>query len=362
MGWFSSILYLYLAGNLYVFIRGWKAAPKWPSGIKLLLGLLYWIAALVFFASFRNRGGYLPDDVAQLLYPVGSAWLLFILYMTLILLATDIFRIFRLRWRHSFITAAGLTACILAYGSWHYHHPVVREIGQKIDKPLDKPQAQLRVVAMSDLHLGKSTGKTLLQKYVELVNAQRPDLILIGGDLVDNDLTPLYKQRMYEEFSQLKASAGIYMVPGNHDYFGGGIQQLQEFLRETPVVLLRDSLVTLPSGLQILGRDDRRAKRKPLPEWKRAILPDKPVIMLDHQPYDLEQTAKAGIDLQFSGHTHRGQVWPLSLISDRMFEMSYGYRQIEASHICVSSGLSLWGPAFRIGTDSEIVVFNLTFR
>ncbi len=362
MGFFSSIIYLYVAGNVYVFIRGWKAVPGLSLPVKLLLSLVYWCATALLFASFWNRGGYLPADMAQQLYPAGTTWLLFILYMTLILLMIDILRIFRLRWKYSFVVAVGLTVCILLYGSWHYNHPVVRELQLKIDKPLTKPGQTLKVVAMSDLHLGRGTGKKQLKMYVDLVNAQHPDLILIGGDLVDNALSPLYEQRMEEELSQLKAPLGIYMVPGNHDYFGGGIHLVRKFLRQTPVVLLQDSLITLPNSLQLLGRDDRRVKRKSLAEWKKNIRADRPVILLDHQPYDLEQTAKAGIDIQFSGHTHRGQIWPFSLIADRMFEMSYGYRQIGQSHICVSSGLSLWGPAFRIGTDSEIVVFNLTFR
>ncbi len=362
MGFFSMIIYLYLAGNIYVFIRGWKALPGLSLGAKLLLSPLYWVITLVLFASFRNRGGYLPAGLAQELYPAGTTWLLFVLYMTLILLVIDMLRLFRLRWKYSFAAAAGLTVCILAYGSWHYHHPVVREISLHINKPLNKPHTQLKVVAMSDLHLGRGTGRKLLATYVDLVNAQQPDLILIGGDLVDNDLGPLYEQRMYEELSRLQAPLGIYMVPGNHDYFGGGILRVKKFLQQTAIVLLRDSLLTLPNGLQLLGRDDRRVKRKSLADWTPNLRSRKPVILLDHQPYDLAQTAKAGIDLQFSGHTHRGQIWPLSLIADRMFEMSYGHRQMGTSHIVVSSGLSLWGPAFRIGTDSEIVVFNLTFQ
>lgn len=362
MGFFGMMIYLYLAGNLYVFIRGWKTISGLSLLPKVLIGILYWLCSLALFFSFRNRDGYLPDNVAEFLYPVGSTWVLFILYMVLLLLVIDILRLFRLQWKYSFQAAALLTVCVLIYGSWHYNHPVIKEINLHIDKPLDKPAKQLKIVAFSDTHLGDGTGKKQLQKYVRLVNEQQPDLILIGGDLVDNDLTPLYEQRMHEELSQLNAPMGVYMIPGNHDYFGGGIQLVCKFLQQTHIILLQDSLVTFPNGLQLLGRDDRRVKRKSLADWKTNIRPDKPVILLDHQPYDLDQTVKAGIDLQFSGHTHRGQVWPLSLIADSMFELSYGMRQTGPTSIYVSSGLSLWGPAFRIGTDSEIVVFNLTFR
>ena len=90
--------------------------------------------------------------------------------------------------------------------------------------------------------------------------------------------------------------------------------------------------------------------------------PARPILLVDHQPYDLAETAQAGVDRQFSGHTHRGQVWPMSLLVDRLFEWSYGSKEIGDCLIYVSYGLSLWGPPFRIGTDSEIAVFNLTFQ
>ena len=191
---------------------------------------------------------------------------------------------------------------------------------------------------------------------------EKPDLILIGGDLIDNSVTPLYTENMQEELSQLKAPQGIYMVPGNHEYISG-IKKSAEFIRSTPIQLLRDTVITLPNGVQIAGRDDRHnPSRLSLRTLSQNINPAQPVILLDHQPYDLQNTEKAGIDLQFSGHTHRGQIWPMSLLTDYLFQQSHGYRQWGNSHVYVSSGLSLWGPPFRIGTNSEMVVFNIAFK
>ena len=169
-----------------------------------------------------------------------------------------------------------------------------------INKPADTDGQPLKVVAISDVHLGYATNKAMLERYVDLINAERPDLVIIGGDLIDNSVVPLHHEHMEEELSRIYAPLGVYMVPGNHEYISG----------------------------------------------------------ID----ELEKTEKAGVDLQFSGHTHRGQVWPMSWIVDRMFELSYGIKKIGNSTIYVSSGLSLWGPPFRIGTDSEIVVFQLTFE
>lgn len=119
-----------------------------------------------------------------------------------------------------------------------------------------------------------------------------------------------------------------------------------------------DSVVTLPNGIQIIGRDDRsNPKRKNLKQLMIQTDASKPTILIDHQPYKLAETEEAGIDLQFSGHTHEGQAWPLNMITKKIFEQSYGYRKWGKSQIYVSSGLSLWGPPFRIGTDSEMIVF-----
>ena len=116
----------------------------------------------------------------------------------------------------------------------------------------------------------------------------------------------------------------------------------------------------MPGGLQIVGRDDRNNRRRAtLEELLQQCNSKKPVLQLDHQPYNLAKVDSLGVDMQISGHTHRGQVWPLSLITDYMYEQSYGYRKWNNAHIYVSSGLSLWGPPFRIGTHSEIAVFTL---
>ena len=217
----------------------------------------------------------------------------------------------------------------------------------------------MKVVAISDVHLGNGTRKPQLQKFVKMINAQEPDLIVIGGDLIDNSLTPVYQQKMYEELNLLKAPMGIFMVSGNHEYISG-MEECERFLINTPLRLLRDTVVTLPNGLQLIGRDDRANRRRlPITELMTKVDNNKPTFLLDHQPYELAKKDSLGIDIQFYGHTHRGQVWPMSLIVDNMYEQSHGYRQWPYSHVYVSSGLSLWGPPFRIGTDSEMVIMQI---
>lgn len=357
---FVILISCYLAGNVYIFIRGSQALVAQPFGVKMLLTVLFWGGAISLFGSLLTRNIKQPVYLAQTMHEVGTGWLVFTLYMTLGLLVFDLLRLINLPFKYGFYFSFFLTLSALSYGYYNYQHPRTEVINIVINKPTTSYQQPVKVVAVSDIHLGYGTEKQDLSRYVEMINAQEPDLILIGGDLIDNSVVPLYVENMKEELAQLKAPLGIYMVPGNHEYISG-IDASIRFIEETSIQMLRDSVVTLPNGIQLIGRDDRsNHARLSLQQLIASTNPASPILLLDHQPYNLKETEAVGIDLQFSGHTHRGQIWPLNLITDRIFEQSYGYRMWGKSHIYVSSGLSLWGPPFRIGTNSEMVVFNLS--
>ncbi len=359
MAWIFGLMPIgYLCGNIYISRRGWQALAALPLVVRLLLLLLYWGCALSLFGTLFFRSPDLPPVLRQGLHRIGTGWLVFTLYMTLGLLTVDLLRLLRVVRGRGFGWVLAATLLLLGCGYCRYRHPVTRTE----ELTIDRLSGSMRVVAVSDLHLGYGTGRRMLARYVDRINALQPDLILIGGDLIDHGIEPLCDERMEEELQRLQAPLGIYMVPGNHEYFGGMDQTLR-FLARTPVRLLRDSVAVLPNGVQVIGRDDRsNPHRLPLDELLAGTDPDRPRLLLDHQPYALAETVQAGIDLQFSGHTHRGQVWPLSWVTDCLFEQSHGCRQWGATHICVSSGLSLWGPPFRIGTQSEVVVLELHGR
>lgn len=352
---FMSMIAAYLCGNVYIFIRALQALSSLSLMWKMVFSLCYWLAALALVFSMFFRHVELPETFSQGLFTVGSVWLVFTLYMVLALLATDIARLFLPTLKpYGFFLSAGFTACLLIYGYVNYKHPDINRLEISLEKPLQG--GPMKVVAISDVHLGNGTRKPQLKKFVEMINAENPDLIIIGGDLIDNSLVPLYQQHMTEELNQLKAPMGIYLAPGNHEYISG-MEECERFLKDTPIRLLRDTVVTLPNGLQLIGRDDRSNRRRlPIAEMMKKADTSRPTLLLDHQPYEVAKKDSLGIDIQFSGHTHRGQVWPMSLLVDNMYEQSHGYRKWPHSHVYVSSGLSLWGPPFRIGTDSDMVV------
>ena len=410
---FLGMLGTYLLGNVYIFIRGWQGLnallPLFHClrgnavGIRVLFTIVVWGAASSLFIALFSRDAAIPAWLQGGMYNLGSIWLVFTLYMVLALLAVDILRIFV--WQQplrifGFVAAFAFTSALLLYGYINYRNPKVEEVDIALEcgdvsgkgenslgreDPLERKT--VRIVAISDVHLGFATRKKHLQRYVEKINSLSPDIILIAGDLIDNSIKPVEQQRMQEELGMLRAPGGIYMVPGNHEYISR-IADVEAFLKKTPVVLLRDSVVLHPYGVAIAGRDDSsNRKRLSTEELLRKInetaSADKdcdnvataeaasevsgrygkeyacPVILLDHQPYEIALKDSLGVDVQFSGHTHRGQVWPMSILVNRMYEQSHGYRKWNNSHVIVSSGLSLWGPPFRIGTNSDIWVMNI---
>jgi len=198
---------------------------------------------------------------------------------------------------------------------------------------------------------------------VAKINSLDADLVLIAGDLLDRDVDIYINERLGEEFGAIKASMGVFAVPGNHDYFGGRIEELKELLGASGVMLLIDETVLLNGFMYVIGRNDhsrRRFSRKPLEVLLDGIDRSLPMIVLDHQPFFLNEAERAGIDLQVSGHTHRGQIWPGSIITRRMYENDYGLLYKGKTAIVVTSGCGIWGPPVRLGTRSEIVCIELT--
>ena len=359
---FIFILVGYILGNVYVFIRGLQALGHLSSIFKACYCVCYLICSLLFlsFFAFRNAK-QIPFSLGHVFYQIGTGWLIFILYMIIFLACTDLIKVFNRSFNYGFYLSLLLTFSLLVYGYLNYQHPKKQVIHLVINKPLLDTD-KLKIVAVSDWHLGFGTSENRLKRDVDLINAEKPDIILIGGDLIDNSIVPAVTNEMDKELNRLQARLGIFMVPGNHEYISG-FNTCRQFMSKTNIQLLRDSLVMLPGGLQIVGRDDHSNRnRLSVNDWAKLIDGSKPAIVIDHQPYQLQEAQQMKADLQFSGHTHNGQVIPLKYLTDYLFELSYGYKKMGNTHYYVTSGIALWGPPFRIGSQSEVVVFDCFFE
>ena len=358
VGIILAILSLVLLLTGYVSWHLWRIAPGvW----KWVMPSIFVLWATSFFVGFFVMER-LPISVATMVYEVGNTWLIAFLYLLLLFAVADIAVVCHLLPKvylrdsaTGLLTIVGIVAVIMVFGTFHYHHKYREEIDIVTNKPLEK---SLTVVMASDLHLGYHNRKAALARWVDLINAEKPDLVLIGGDIIDLSIRPVLEGHYAEEFRRIKAP--IYTVLGNHEYYRHK-EQAERFFEDAGIVLLKDSAAHY-KGVNIIGRDDRtnphRLSIQQLQE-KFTIFNSQYSIILDHQPYHLEEAEAAGIDFQFSGHTHRGQVWPISWITDWIYEKSWGYHQRGNTQYYVSSGLGIWGAKVRIGTRSEYLVVNL---
>lgn len=250
-----------------------------------------------------------------------------------------------------------LFTAIFTVGYIRYLHKERIEINitlsdeQKLDNPV-------KIVALSDLHLGYAIDNKELEEWVTLINRENPDIVLLVGDIIDNFLPPLIEQKMDSIFRKIKSKHGVFAVAGNHDYMSG-IEESKLFFKQCGITLLSDSMTLIDNAFYLVGRDDKsNHNRKTIQDLCQNADPSKPVILMDHQPFHLEEAAQNHIALQISGHTHDGQLFPISLITKLMYEKSYGYLQKENTQYFITSGIGIWGGKYRIGTRSEYVVIN----
>lgn len=351
---------LYLAGNGYVFLRLWQVMSPLPMALRVGVAVAFWLIAVLFFVAMALRNSEHCPTITKVMMWLGTTWMVFILYMVLATAFFDIVNLFIPQLSYGVLYALGITTTLLVYGNINYRNPRIEHIDISLDKGIEG--GSMRMVMVSDVHLGYGTDRGNLEGYVAMINRAKPDVVVIVGDLVDNSIVPVRRERMGEVLDDIEAPMGVYVVPGNHEYISD-IAACEAFLRDTRLTLLRDSVVMLPSGVQIVGRDDRSNRRRAsLEELVGRVDLSRPVVVLDHQPYDIATSNALGVDIHLSGHTHRGQIWPLSLLTDAMYDQSHGYRHWSHTHAYVSSGLSLWGPPFRIGTHSDLAIVDIHTR
>jgi predicted MPP superfamily phosphohydrolase len=261
------------------------------------------------------------------------------------------------------IITTGLVLIIVLIAFLNASRPRIRNLDLSPAK-LSPPSRQLTLVAVSDIHLGTIVGKGRLNHLVERINQLSPDIVVLAGDIVDEDMAPVIREDLGAMLRNIKTRYGVYAITGNHEYYGG-VESAVKYMRDHGIIVLRDSVAMIDNALYLIGRDDREKKRitgfprRPLDTLLTGLDPALPKILLDHQPFGLEEAVKAGIDLQISGHTHNGQLWPFNYITRAVYEISSGHRKIERTDFYVSTGFGTWGPPARLGNRPEIVNIKL---
>lgn len=378
---FATVLGFYIAVNAYLLARlfmtlaGTGVLRLLATSLLLLLSLSFPVGQIL---SRRMSGPF-----SETLILIGSLYLAPMIYAFLLTVAADILRLvnfavkltpypppYTTGGRIAMVAAIGILSVLISLvGALNASMPTAKHLS--FDFPMPE---RIRIVAISDIHLGRFVTNRHLARLVDLTNRQRPDIVLLVGDTMD-DMgwmdDPAARERTASLFQSIDAEMGAWAVPGNHDYYVG-VERVAQFMDETGVTLLRDEWAAPDDRLLLLGRDDRTLermegkKRRPLQEIRDEAadaLGERfaalPAIVLDHQPIALEDAENAGAALQLSGHTHRGQLFPANFIVARLYEKFYGEYKKGATNYYISSGAGTWGPPVRTTGRPEIVVIDL---
>ncbi len=371
----TIVLTIFSLTNLYIFFKGYHAITSSREN-RILYTIIFILLATTFVAGKILEASH-STVFSDILNIIGGFWMGFMLYAFFLLLLSDIagliLRVSGIISSHNiliyrkwaFLGTLFISAILITGGFINAVLPVIKRYEITINKSAGEVKT-LRIAAVSDIHLGSIIRKRSLRKLSEMLSKMQPGVIFLLGDIVDGELGPVLRGDLLKYFKIPETADGLYAITGNHEFIGGAERTIP-YIESKGIRVLKDEIVVLPGGIQVIGRLDRDSRRfyskerMTLEELVKNVDTDRPIILLDHQPYNFGESEKYGADLHLSGHTHNGQMWPLNLITRKIYELSYGYIIKGNTHIIVSSGFGLWGPRIRSGSRSEVLIIDITF-
>lgn len=325
--------------------------------------ILLYLFLMVNTVGSRVLPDWLPAFVLKLSAWLSGYWVAFLYYSLLLMVGHGVLyaalRLLSVRLPFTQFAAVGAAFLVvfIAWGSWRAFSPVVRNetvVTQKLAQG-----EHYKIVLVSDIHLGRELGYKYSSGLVDLVNAQRPDMVLIAGDIMDERLKYIAEENSIEPLSRLKAPLGVYAAFGNHDYLDGP-KELRALLEANKVHVLTDESTVVDGKLKITGLHDYRVSTSVVPLQQLSEGNDKYYsVLIDHQPRRIDAAEAAGYDMYVAGHTHTGQLFPNRLVTKKMYKLDYGLKQFGSLTAIVSNGYGFWGPPVRTELKPEIVVIDL---
>ncbi len=378
---FNYFLFKLMVKWLYIFNKYFNY--KIFSGILLVIQIFLSSSFLVAFLI------KLPK-LRRFLYFIGNYWFGIVIYVLLFLIIALILKkvLYKEIIKHDTDKIYAISGFILIflvssvslYGIINARVIKLKTYEVDIHKKINMDSLNIAMVA--DLHVGYNITSKHISKMVDKINALNADVVIMAGDIFDNEYNAIDNpSKIKELFSNIKSKYGVYAVYGNHDIeekilagftFKDRHKKesnilMDKLLKEANVTLLKDSSVLINDDVYIYGRPDysrpnRGITRRRSPKEITANLDkNKPIIVVDHQPRELEELSEASVDLDLSGHTHNGQIFPLQYIMKLKFDNSYGIKKINNMNSITTSGIGLFGPNMRVLTDSEITFIKINF-
>lgn len=390
---------IYLLLNLYIL----RWAYLWMGtchsilrtlGFRLIFAVIYVLLSTSLLTGFLIKN---PKSLHRMLKITGNYFLGIFLYTLVIILLADFGRIllkyvFHASWIHSrtaFTVAGAICALLIlllsACGIFHAKYIKTTSYDVIINKTIPE-RTSMKVVLLADTHFGYNAGVLHARELVRKINKQKPDLVCIAGDIFDNEYDAIRNpEKLEQTLRGIKSTYGVYACWGNHDlneeilagftfkHKDGDLSDIKDprmkkFLKDSNIHILEDESVLINDQFYVIGRKDASLTEK-IHETRKApaqltekLNRDKPIIMIDHQPKELQELADAGVDLDLCGHTHNGQTFPGNFTIKLMWENPCGLLSKDNMTNITTSGAGVWGPAMRIGTDSEICSINIQLK
>ena len=358
---------------------GWRGGQVLPANLRRLFWGLQLLIFVLFSIALLVHRHIEADWMSALMN--GSVYIFFsTMYVTAFVVGVNVLRHIDARTLHlyawarpavkqwikvaTFILALAIFAGTMVIGHRNVRYPKViyrSLVVHRLTPEGEKPKKRLRLVFFSDLHIGEAMTPDYIARTVELIQEQHPDLILCGGDFIDHRAVYAYDPSVLASLRSLRAPMGVYFVLGNHEY-RDDLEANVRWVSEVGATLLRDSLAYPgDSLLTLIGREDWvNGDRKPFEVIANEADPKRgPVVMMEHTPGSIDSIGDSPVDLMLCGHTHGGQIWPGQLMVWWRYGMVSGTRSIGDREVCISSGIGSAGATYRIGTRSELRVYDL---
>ena len=382
----------YILLNLYLarWVLRWTGACHHLCGTKAFRVVFIVVYALIASAPLTGFLIQSPYPLRQFLRQVGNYWFGWMLYLVLAVLVVELALAVIRRARGKDFeqmqqvrrVQGGVALVLVCAVSLHGMAHAKRLYVTDYDVTLQGTGEDMTVALLADLHLGYSTEPGYIERAVVAINNMQPDLVVIAGDIFDNEYEAIPEpKRIAAALASLDSTYGTYACWGNHDLSEPILAgftwdtadedkddpRMTEFLEQAKITLLDDRAVTLANGVQLVGRRDPARSKKLAAERlspAQLIAPldaEQPIFVIDHQPKELEALAQAGVDLDLSGHTHDGQLFPGNLLMRLLWGNACGQEQVGDMVSVVTSGLGVWGPDMRVGTRSEVVCVSVHF-
>ena len=355
---------------IYTFLRIWRLIPQKPYRIFFTIIYILLLMAFPFVEMLSHTPGM---EWAHFMIIPGYFSLPFLLYLILFVVLLDLSlcvgrltgilsketmkrRGFR---RNQLFLVLAVPIAVVVVGAVWNNHPQINAYSVEIQRK-SSDISQLKIGFVADFHIRETSSRRFMERFVEKINTANPDIVLIGGDVLEGDRQGEKLGFFAAQFRRLKPKYGVYGIPGNHDLHAASAVS---FFDQAGIRILQDSIEKIDNAFYLVGRNDARIRgRKSIKDLLKDCDRSLPVIVLEHRPTDLDNVSDSGADILLSGHTHNGQLFPVNFIAKRRYELSWGYKLKNRTHVFVTSGIQVWGPPVRTAGASEILIVNISFR